>query len=193
MLTEEICQRACVSFISHILYLHVVRCLLYTFQPIDWDWIMAMLTEEICHRNSNHWRFKPISNQIQTTTGDWMNSQNGRENWLKMIIICEVHPRFDPVPSIKTFIEALSNFLNVTNTNTTNTTTTTTTNIKRKKTPSSAPLPISESTFRLIQCHHAANIFFSSRVERRSSWQKAGSITLEDRRWGNSWRIGWFF
>ena len=74
-----------------------------------------------------------------------------------MIILREVHPRFDPVPSIKTFIEALSNFLNVTNTNTTNTTTTT--NTKRKKTQSSAPLPISESTFRLIQCHHAANIF----------------------------------
>ena len=99
-----------------------------------------------------------------------------------MIILREVHPRFDPVPSIKTFIEALSNFLNVTNTNTTNTTTTT--NTKRKKAQSSAPLSISESTFRLIQCHHAANIFFSSIVERRSSWQKAGSITLEDRRWG---------
>ena len=91
-----------------------------------------------------------------------------------MIILREVHPRFDPVPSIKSFIEALSNFLNVTNT----TTTTTTTNIKRKKTPSSAPLPISESTFRLIQCHHAANIFFSSRVERRSSWQR-----LDQSRW----------
>ena len=74
-----------------------------------------------------------------------------------MIIICEVHPRFDPVPSIKTFIGALSNFLNVTNTTTA--ITTNTTNNKRPKTPtpSSALLPISE----VIQCHHAANIFSS--------------------------------
>ena len=105
----------------------------------------------------------------------------------KMVILCEVHPRFDPVPSIKTFIEALSNFLNVTNTNTNITTTTINNKGNKTPTPSSAQLTISESTFRLIQCHHATNIFSVPELRGgvlakeldHSRWKIEGEETVE--------------